>query len=87
MPPTSPTGFEADTGRFDGRGDWFRDEDREAFPTGIVSDDPRKDGLDHKRSHEPNLGSLCIVREQDRKQEASFPNVQTLRSCSASTPE
>jgi hypothetical protein len=36
---------------------------------------------------EPNLGSLCVVGEQDRKREASFPNVQTLRSSSASTPE
>ena len=29
----------------------------------------------------------AIIREQDRKQEASFPHVQTLRSYSASTPE
>jgi hypothetical protein len=36
---------------------------------------------------EPNLGSLSVVREQDRKREASFPNVQALRSASASTPE
>jgi hypothetical protein len=36
---------------------------------------------------EPNLGSLCVVQEQDRKQVASFPNVQASRSSSASTPE
>jgi hypothetical protein len=36
MPLSSPTGSEAVTGRFEGRGDWRGDGDREAFPSGVI---------------------------------------------------
>jgi hypothetical protein len=36
MPLSSPTGSEAVTGRFEGRADWRRDGDREAFQSGVI---------------------------------------------------